>query len=124
MKKVIIALSVVVLLLSGCSTGNYVVRSGNSNINQTQVVLKENNFRVVRTVKTLYLYEQNNFWKTFKKKQLFESAYSKFLEEANLTGAQTVINVNMEETNRSSKRSEVKGIMVTGIVIEFTGEGH
>lgn len=124
MKKVIIALSVVVLLLSGCSTGNYVVRSGNSNINQTQVVLKENNFRVVRTVKTLYLYEQNNFWKTFKKKQLFESAYSKFLEEANLTGAQTVINVNMEETTRSSKRSEVKGIMVTGIVIEFTGEGH
>lgn len=117
-KNLISALTLA-LLLSGCSTGAYIVNTNNSNMTQTQVVLKENNFRVVKTVKSLYLYKQNEFWQTFKKRQLFESAYSKFLEEANLTGSQTVINVNMEETVRSTGNSFTKGIMITGVVIEF-----
>lgn len=122
MKKLsLIYLSTIVLLFSGCaSTGNYIVHTQNANLNQTQVVLKENNFKVVKTVKSFYAYEQDYYLQTFKKKQLFESAYSKFLEEANLTGAQVLINVNFEETVRSTDRKSVKGIMITGVVIEFT----
>lgn len=121
MKKTYFGLLFVLLFLSSCATGSYVIHTDNLNMNQTQVVLQENNFRVVKTVKSLYIYKQDEFWQTFKKKQMYESAYSKFLEEANLTGAQTIINVTIEETNRSTKSSEQKGIMITGVVIEFTG---
>lgn len=118
MKKLFYLL-VIVLIVSSCSTGQYVFHHANSNVASTQVVLQENNFRVVKTVKSLYIYKQNDFWGTFKKKQLFDSAYSKFLEEANLTGSQVIINVNVEETNRSTKSSDTKAIMITGVVIEF-----
>lgn len=120
-KHVFVLLVAATMLLSGCATGEYVYHNENLNLNQTSVVLKENNFRVVKTVKSLYLYEENTFWHTFRKKQLFESAYSKFLEEANLTGSQVVINVSVEETRRDKKFSKTRGIMITGLVIEFTG---
>lgn len=123
-KHVFVLLVAATMLLSGCATGGYVFHSENSNMTQTQVVLKENNFRVVKTVKSLYLYKENVFWQTFRKRQLFESAYSKFLEEAGLTGSQVVINVNIEETNRDKSSSKTKGIMITGVVIEFTGGAH
>lgn len=59
----------------------------------------------------------------FDPEQLKQSAYAALLREADLKGAQTIINVTMEQVERVSSFRLVQqtesAILVTGTVIEF-----
>ena len=121
MKKLLIAaVAVCAVLLTSCSSGRYLGHSDNVNINQTQVVLSEANFQVVKQVSKVVVFEQKyNFSKT----QLKESAYAALVKEANLKGAQAIINVTFEEVQRISglgTRKIQSAVLVQGTVIEFT----
>ena len=120
MKKIFIVLVVIVAItMASCSTGRYVGNSKNLNMNQTQVVLSEANFKVVKTVQTHVVFKQGM---KFSAEQLQQSAYAALLKEANLTGSQVLINVTMEQVQRVKgvyMPKEDNAILVTGTVIEF-----
>ncbi len=124
MKKCFIYLfvAVVACCAAGCSTGQYINNSQNVNLTQTQVVLSEANFRVVKHVSTTFVYKST--MRKFNANQLRESAYAALVREANLTGAQTIVNVTMEMLERKSDFFFFKicqqGVLVSGTVIEFT----
>lgn len=121
MKKLIIAtLAVCAFVLSSCSYGRYLGHSENVNVNQTQVVLSNANFKVVKQVSTIVVFEQQY---NFKKSQLKESAYAALLREAKLQGSQALINVTFEEVQRVSGAMAPKtqsAVLVQGTIIEFT----
>lgn len=123
MKKLLfIAVALVAMLLTGCSSGQYMTTSSNLNLTQTQVVLSEANFRVVKNVHTYLVYKQDL---KFDADQLRQSAYASLLREANLQGAQCLINVTFEEVGRVAGgffgvTKSQSAILVTGTVIEFT----
>ena len=120
MKKLFIALVVIIAItMASCSTGRYVGNSKNLNMNQTQVVLSEANFKVVKTVQTHVVFKQGM---KFSAEQLQQSAYAALLKEANLTGSQVLINVTMERVQRLKglyMPKEDNAVLVTGTVIEF-----
>ncbi|MGM9837419.1 MAG: DUF6567 family protein [Paludibacteraceae bacterium] len=123
MKKFIyVAIAVIAIGMASCSTGNYITSSYNLNQNQTQVVLSEANFKVVKSVSTSVVYKQKL---KFDAQQLKQSAYAALVKEAKLTGSQTIINVTMEQVRRESRnllgfRKYENAILVSGTVIEFT----
>ena len=121
MKKLIIATFVVcAFVLSSCSSGRYLGHSENVNVNQTQVVLSNANFKVVKQVSTIVIFEQKY---NFKKNQLKESAYAALLREAKLQSSQALINVTFEEVQRVSGAMVPKtqsAVLVQGTIIEFT----
>ncbi len=107
------------LFMASCSTGRYVANSQNLNLNQTQVVLSEANFKVVKQVQTSVVYKASL---KFSAEQLKQSAYAALVKEAKLTGAQTIVNVTMEQVQRLSGiivPKEENAIVVSGTVIEF-----
>lgn len=112
------------LLMASCSTGRYVTNSHNLNLNQTQVVLSEANFKVVKHVQTSVVYKKNL---KFSAEQLKQSAYAQLVKEADLKGSQTIVNVTMEPIERAKlpflglgiKKHE-GAVVVSGTVIEFT----
>lgn len=122
----------VAISMASCSTGYYLSNSQNVNLNQTQVVLSQANFRVVKQVKVTYVY-QNLHTMRFYASQLKVSAYAALVQEANLTGAQTIINVTVEQVQRKSQNfwtvafgspsKYEQAIIVSGTVIEFLPEG-
>ena len=118
--QIIAAIAVCTLALSSCSYGRYLGHTANVNVNQTQVVLSNANFKVVKQVSKVVIFEQKY---NFKSSQLKESAYAALLKEAKLEGAQTLINVTFEEVQRVSGSTVPKtqsAVLVQGIVIEFT----
>lgn len=122
MKKVkFLIVAVIAVFLASCSAGRYVSNSTNLNLNQTQVVLSEANFKVVKTVQTYVVYKNTM---KFDPEQLKQSAYASLLREADLKGAQTIINVTMEQVERVSGfgftvQQTESAVLVTGTVIEF-----
>ena len=121
MKKLLIAaVAVCAFLLSSCSSGCYLGHTSNVNMNQTQVVLSEANFTVVKQVEKIVVFEQKY---NFSKSQLKESAYAALVREAKLQGSQAIINVTFEEVQRVSGAIVPKtqsAVLVQGTVIEFT----
>ena len=124
-----VVLSIVAMaVLTGCSYGRYVNNNQNLNLNQTQVVLSGNNFKVVKTVKTVVAYKQsdNIFRAKFDYTQLQKNAYAALLETANLTGSQALVNVTIEEVQRVQDKGVSRkcehAIQATGVVIEFTSK--
>lgn len=133
MKKQLIysLLAIVVICLTGCSSGYYVSNSHNLNLNQTQVVLSQANFQVVKHLSVTCVYTNEQTYR-FDAEQMKESAYATLVKKANLTGAQTIINVTMEQIQRKSENlwtvflfaPEYKqAVVVSGTVIEFLPEG-
>lgn len=133
MKKQLMYLltAIVTIGMASCSTGRYVNNSQNVNLSQTQVVLSQANFRVVKQVSVSYVYK-NLHTMRFNASQLKESAYAALVKKAQLTGAQTIINVTMEQIQRESHNfwtallfapKYEQAILVSGTVIEFLPEG-
>lgn len=117
--------------MASCSTGRYVNNSQNVNLSQTQVVLSQANFQVVKQVSVTYVYTNKNTIR-FDANQMKESAYAALVKKAKLTGAQVLINVTMEEIQRASHNAFTavlfapkyeQAILVSGTVIEFLPEG-
>ena len=134
MKKQLMYLltAIVTIGMASCSTGRYVNNSQNVNLSQTQVVLSQANFRVVKQVSVTYVYENLHAMR-FNANQMRESAYAALVKKAQLTGAQTIINVTMEQIQRKSQNfwtmffgfppKYQQAILVSGTVIEFLPEG-
>jgi hypothetical protein len=123
MKKLFFAVfAVCAMFLTSCSSGKYLGHSENVNVNQTQVVLSHNNFKVVKEVSTVVIFEERYI---FKREYLKQSAYGELVKEANLKGSQALINVTFEEVQRvkeslGRKPKTQSAILARGIVIEFT----
>lgn len=123
-KKVFLVFSAAAALtLSSCSTGRYINTSTNVNMTQTQVILSEANFRVVKTVKATASYYEKYY--QFHEEQLKQSAYAALLEKADMTGAQALVNVTFERIDRASGFFFPKyesSVIASGVVIEFVRE--
>lgn len=124
MKKIFFAavLFCTALCLTGCESAYYLTstQSLNINQNQTQIVLSNNNFRVVKNVQTYMIYPKNL---SLTSETLRQSAYVELLKAAKLEGSQVLTNVVVEKITVDSGVFLLKkdvGIMVSGTVIEFT----
>lgn len=121
MKKnfLFIIVAAMAMSMASCSTGRYLNNSSNVNLNQTQVVLSQANFKVVKQISATYVYKSTM---KFNADQLKESAYAALVKEAKLTGSQTIVNITMEQVDRASGMLIPKyqqAIVVSGTVIEF-----
>ena len=95
MKKVFYFMLVVVLA-SSCATGYYAPHNINQFGTQTQVILSEANFRIVRHLEVVIDINNSNL----KRADVEKSAYAELVRRANLTGSQALINVVIEEVRR------------------------
>lgn len=105
------------LLTSSCAvTSNSMT---NRNLNQTEVVLTKKNFKVVGSARGE---STQNYWfgiGGMSKKSLNESAISDMYKNANLTGAQTIINTNIVYKNKFILIHNQARAIATGTIIEF-----
>lgn len=112
MKKlitIIMFLAISAFLFTGCNSQAHLTT--NHNLNQTNVVLQSNNYKIIGQV-------EGRAKGANKKKLLYENAYADMIKNANLQGSQAIIYVNTERiTTLVSKRQVV---VVNGTVIEFT----
>lgn len=118
------ALAIIAILLSSCEVGRYVPRSINVFGAQTQVVLSQANFRIVRDVELVV--EVNN--DHIKRSEAEKSAFAELMRKYPLVGSQVFINVVMEEVRREENTangglSNLKQyISVRATIIEFIKE--
>ncbi len=111
-----------VLLTTGCVVTRDALTFSSRNENTTEVVLAKNNYKVVSTVSgeisQNYLF---GFIGGFSKKAMRESAISDMYKNANLTGAQAIIYINVSFKYELVLPLFMKTTAVaSGIVIEFT----
>ncbi len=118
------ALAIIAILLSSCEVGRYVPRSVNVFGAQTQVVLSQANFRIVRDVELVV--DVNN--DHIKRSEAEKSAFAELMRKYPLVGSQVYINVVMEEVRREENTangglSNLKQyIFVRATIIEFIKE--
>ena len=121
MKKLLIA-GVVALSLCCTSCGISRHATSNSNLTQTEVVLAQNNYKVIGMIRGESAQNYVLGMGGLSKKSLNESAMSEMYKNANLTGSQAIINVNCTYKNTMILAPiywQTKAIAV-GTVIEFT----
>lgn len=101
MKKIIsrIAMAVAaVILLASCGVNAHMVN--NHNLNQTNVVLSQKNFHVVKTVEAevsaTYVFGIGGL----SKKALHDYAVAELTKKAGLTGSQALVNVTMHTSGK------------------------
>ena len=116
-KSIVVAICAV-LLVSSCGTSSNL--TFNANLNQTNVVLSQNNFKVVKTVSTkvsaTYVFGIGGL----SKKALKTNAVAELTKKANLTGPQALVNVTVKQSGFTIIGIYTKCIFVAeGTVIEF-----
>lgn len=118
MKKILVAsLSCIALLTTSCSVSRQA--TDNHNVTQTEVVLAKKNYKVIGMVTGE---STQNYWfgiGGLSKKSLGESAMSDMYKNANLSGAQAIINVNVVYKNKFILIHNQAKAIATGTVIEF-----
>ena len=89
-----------VILLSSCGVNQYL--TSNKNLNQTNVVLSQKNFHVVKTVEAkvsaTYVFGIGGL----SKKALHNNVVAELTKKAQLTGSQALINVTVHNSGKSS----------------------
>ena len=119
MKHLSLLVTSVLLLLfaSGCGISSYMTQ--NQNQNQTNVVLSDNNYKVVKTVeatvKNSYVFGIGGL----SKKALMSNAVSELTKKANLTGSQALVNVTVQVQNKIILVWNRKTVVAHGTVVEF-----
>ena len=115
MKK-IFYFALIAIVATSCK-GVYIPYATNHFGAQSQVVLNQANFRVVRNVEVVVDFDNSNM----RRAEAEKSAYGELLREAQLTGSQVLINVVIEEVLRKgSHRHQYVGARAT--IIEFLDE--
>lgn len=118
MKKFIIASAAcIALLTTSCSVSRQA--TDNRNVTQTEVVLAKKNYKVVKMVSGE---SKQNYWfgiGGLSKKSLGESAMSDMYKNANLTGSQAIINVNVSYKDKFILIHNQAKAIATGTIIEF-----
>jgi len=121
MKKLSITLIAIIFLtiFSSCGVNHAYVY--NLNQNSTQVHLPSNNYQVVEKVGGSADVSYVLIFGGMKKKQLYENAYSKMVNSANLVGSKALINIVTEEhIGGVPPFYYTRTITVSAHVIEFT----
>lgn len=101
MKKILtrVAMAVAaVLLLAGCGINQQL--AFNANQNQTDVVLSQKNFHVVKTVEAEVSASYIFCFGGLSKKALHDNAIAELTKKADLTGAQALVNVTVHSTGK------------------------
>lgn len=91
----------------------------NKNLSQTEVVLAKKNYKIIKMVEGE---SKQNYWfgiGGLSKKSLGESAMSEMYKNANLTGSQAIINVNVSYKDKYILIHNQAKAIATGTVIEF-----
>ena len=87
-----------VLLFAGCGVNMNV--ANNHNLNQTNVVLSQKNYHVVKTVETevsaTYVFGIGGL----SRRSLHNNAVAELTKEANLTGSQALVNVTVHDSGK------------------------
>ena len=103
-----------VLLLASCGISQNLTT--NANLNQTNVVLSQKNFHVVKTVQAevtaTYVFGMS-------KKALYSNAVAELTKNANLTGSQALVNVTVKNSAKSILCYNKITYHAEGTVIEF-----
>ena len=116
----IFAAAFVAVILTSCGMSSYM--TSNVNVNQTNVVLQEDNFHVVRNVSAevsqTYVFGIGGL----SKRALKDNAVSELTEKAHLTGSQALVNVTMKEDFQTVLFWSKRTVRAQGTVIEFEKE--
>ena len=122
MKKLLvlaIALVCGAFLLAGCSTHSQSMLS--CNLTQTQVVLTQNNFKVIGQAEGTAMVTRILGIGGCSQKAIRDIAVSEMFKNAKLTGAQTIVNINFKRTDTGVQPFYTQTHWIaTGTVIEFT----
>lgn len=120
MKKILsrIAMAVAaVILLVSCGVSQNLTT--NTNLNQTNVVLSQKNFHVVKTVKAeasaTYIFGIGGL----SKKALYTNAVAELTKKANLNGSQALVNVTVKNSGKVILFFNKLTYHAEGTVVEF-----
>ena len=122
MRKLLMLLLLVATLFGVSSCQLHSPVTVNLNQNNTNVVLQDNNYKIVQKVRGESQADYFFYLGGFRKKGLIEEARADMLDNANLIGSsRAVINETVETsvTNFAGIYSKIK-VTVSGYVIEFT----
>ena len=122
MRKLLMLLLLVATLFGVSSCQLHSPTAVNLNQNSTNVVLQDNNYKIVQKVRGESQADYFFYLGGFRKKGLIEEARAVMLENANLVGSsRAVINETVETsvTTFAGIYSNIK-VTVSGYVIEFT----
>ena len=122
MKKLLMLFALVSTLLGFSSCSLHDGMTHNVNQHTTNVVLQDNNFKIVQKVRGEAQADYFFYLGGFRKNGLIEEARNQMLENANLIGSsRAVINETVETsaTTFAGIYSNVK-VTVSGYVVEFT----
>lgn len=116
--KTILVAIVAMLMVSSCGISNHLTT--NANLNETSVVLSQNNFKVVKTVSSQVTSTYVLGIGGISKKALTANAVADLTKKAGLTGSQALINVTVKEnaTTILGVYSKITFI-AEGTVVEF-----
>ena len=122
MKHLSLLVTSVLLLLfaTGCGVSSYMTQ--NQNQNQTNVVLSDSNYKVVKTVEATVTNSYVFGIGGLSKKALMSNAVSELTKKANLTGSQALVNVTVQVQNKIIlvwNRKTRKTVVAHGTVVEF-----
>ena len=115
MKK-IFYFALIAIVATSCK-GIYLPYATNHFGAQSQVVLNQANFRVVRNVEVVVDFDNTNM----RRAEAEKSAYGELLREAQLTGSQVLINVVIEEVLRKGWHRH-QYVAARATIIEFLDE--
>ena len=114
--KIVMAVAAVILFASCGISSNL---TSNANLNQTNVVLSQNNFHVVKTVQAevsaTYLFGIGGLGK----KALYNNAVADLTKKAELTGSQALVNVTVKSSAKVFLFYANITYVAEGTVIEF-----
>jgi hypothetical protein len=101
MRKLLFKVAMIVaavFMLSSCGISSNMTT--NHNLNQTNVVLSQNNFHIVKTVETkvsaTYFFGIGGM----SKRALYDNAVAELTKKAKLTGSQALVNVTVKSTGK------------------------
>ena len=120
MKKFIGCLAVALLAITLTSCGVSSNLTSNLNLNQTNVVLQEDNFHVVKTVEAEVSATYILGIGGLSREALTGNAVAELTEKAELTGSQALVNVTVKEDLQAAYIFWMKRtVRAKGVVIEF-----
>ncbi|MBE6174379.1 MAG: hypothetical protein E7147_02395 [Rikenellaceae bacterium] len=119
MKKLFCVVAVVcAILLAGCSAHLY--QSSNENVAKTEVVLSGKNFRVIGMVEGIATATRILGIGGLSEKAVRSNAVAEMYKNAQLYGSQTIININVKQTELGLPPFYWKTTYsATGTIVEF-----
>ena len=118
-KLLLIAVVICAALLTGCSA--HIYQSSNASVSKTEVVLSQNNFKVIGEAEGVATITQVIGIGGCSQKEIRANAVAEMFKNAKLTGSQTIININVKQAISGFPPFFVRTTYsATGTIIEFT----